>query len=86
MTKDDIRASVQDTLKTEYGQYLLMLTEEQITLNLVYHFVSSVINSQLVLTSDKKAAFLFLTICMPFIGHTFVLMKQFFVEIDCWLI
>ena len=28
MTKDDIRASVQDMLKTEYGQYLLRLIEE----------------------------------------------------------
>ena len=28
MTKDDIRVSVQDMLKTEYGQYLLRLIEE----------------------------------------------------------
>ena len=28
MTKDDIRTSVQDMLKTEYGQYLLRLIEE----------------------------------------------------------
>ena len=28
MTKDDIRSSVQDMLKTEYGQYLLRLIEE----------------------------------------------------------
>ena len=28
MTKDDIRDSVQDMLKTEYGQYLLMLVRE----------------------------------------------------------
>ncbi len=29
MTKDDIRASVQDMLKTEYGQYLLRLIENR---------------------------------------------------------
>ena len=28
MTRDDVRASVQDMLKTEYGQYLLRLIEE----------------------------------------------------------
>jgi glucose-1-phosphate thymidylyltransferase len=28
MTRDDVRASVQDMLKTEYGQYLLRLVEE----------------------------------------------------------
>ena len=28
MTKDDVRDSVQDMLKTEYGQYLLRLIEE----------------------------------------------------------
>ena len=30
MTKDDIRESVKDMLKTEYGQYLLRLIEEEI--------------------------------------------------------